>query len=112
MGDDDKRGNSTDLLLGKVIGRLDATVANLSEQNAALDRVNRRLDALPCKVMNERVQALTEWKQEVESSLNSDNKNKSSRRNDFRVAILSAMITGAFTLIGIWLLLLRGDITT
>ena len=112
MVKEDKQGNNTDLLLGKVIGRLDAAVVNLHEQNAALDRVNRRLDGLPCEVMSERVQSLTEWKQEVESSSNSDNKSKSSRRNDFRVAILSSLITGAFTLIGIWLLLIRGDITT
>ncbi|KKL04497.1 hypothetical protein LCGC14_2615460 [marine sediment metagenome] len=109
MADEDKQGNNTNLLLGKVIGRLDATVQNLNEQNAALKGVNKRLDVLPCGIMEERVTGLMNWREELDAAATRRNKIKHFNKNELKVAILSSLITGAFTIIGVWFILLRAS---
>lgn len=107
-----RKGNSTDLLLGELIGKVGAVEVSIGNQDGSikhfaecLSGLTRRLDKLPCDVHAERLEQITAWREESKEEETYGLRIKKKGRRELLIAVVSALLAGTFTIIGVWIAL-------
>jgi hypothetical protein len=101
---------SLELILGELRGELKGINNKIKEQNGAINHVNnslidlrKRIDLLPCPAHTIQISALNKWKDALVDEAKDAERSRRSLRRELLIAFVAAMVTGGFTLLGIWL---------
>lgn len=105
-----KETPDTTLLLGEIKGSVKAVDQKLAAQNGAINHLREsinglsgRIDKLPCDVHSERINTCIATSEKETEKESAEHREKRRGRRDLFIALVAALFTGAFMLVGIWL---------
>ena len=104
---------TTEFLLGEISSEVKEVKKHVDTQNGSLERVKTSLNGLsekigklPCAVHGEQINNLSEQAEKKAKEFNNEMSDRKRTRREVIIALVAALITGGFTLIGV--LLARG----
>ena len=104
---------TTEFLLGEISSEVKDIKRHVDTQNGSLEKVKSSLNGvsdkiglLPCAVRGEQIDNLLEQAEKKAKEFNNEMSDRKRTRRDLFIALVAALVTGGFTLIGV--LLARG----
>ncbi len=101
---------NTDIILGEIKGTVKAIDDKLRAQNGAINGMkgsinglSQRVDKLPCPIHEERINNIAEAAEKGTEQETQEKRDSKRRWRELLIALVAALIVGAFTLIGVWL---------
>lgn len=101
---------TTSYLLGEISGSVQAVKQKITEQNGSIGEIKKSVNGLsekvtnlPCAIHEERINHILTIAEEKAKEENSEERNKRVARRDLLVALVAALLTGGFMLLGLWL---------
>ena len=103
--DGEGKSNSTDILLGKVIGELagfkEQFRDQMQSQEASFNNLSNKFDDLPCDTNTQTIETLIKWKNGVKEYSSYSERSRKEKWRDLGIAVIAAIITGGFMLLGV-----------
>jgi hypothetical protein len=106
----DNKESNTDMVLGEIKGTVKAIDQKLKAQNGAINGMREsinglssRVDKLPCEIQTERINSLMDAAEKDDERESQEQRDKGQWKRGLLIAIITALLTGGFMLLGIWL---------
>lgn len=96
---------NTDLLLGQLIGKMDGVETQLKTYGGQIKGLTDKVDRLPCTRHQDEIDFLKSCRAEDKKNERDQGQNKRKWVRDLVLVMLAGIITGIFTLLGVWLTL-------
>jgi hypothetical protein len=110
MSKKDEKQTNTDILLGKVAGELSGVKTQMASQEQSLNGVKeglsemaREVRNLPCQKHEDDINYLLKCNNEGREAATYGDRSRREKLRDLLIALAAAVITGGFTLLGVWL---------
>ena len=110
MAPKNEKKTNTDILLGQVVGELSGVKTQMSSQQESINGVSislkemaKEIRALPCQKHEDDISFLLKSRKEQEENTTYQERSCRDKLRDLFIVLIAAVITGGFTLLGVWL---------
>jgi len=110
MAEKGEKTPNTDILLGQVIGELSGVKTQMAEQSKSLTGVTESLNSLanhvselPCQKHEDDIAFLLKSREEAAENMTYSERSLRDKLRDLVIVLIASLITGGFTLLGVWL---------
>jgi len=110
MGNEKEPKKTTPFLLGEISAEVKSVKAKIIEQNGSIDKLkgsinglSEKFNNLPCEIHSERIGNIIQLAESAATVERQEETDKKRGRRDLVIGLIAAIVTGGFTIFGVWL---------